>query len=155
MTSRTVPTGESWLTQCSFVVLDPSYVVTSRMEAFGLTGESESVWSSRAILACVTREDQGARFRVLRCATKPVRALALATRDIAREDSPAKTRRLACGRLREILAAMLRCIDVISSRADGWRSQEISSITREFGIVNQEPLLISRKNPSLVLADQS
>lgn len=146
MTSGTVPTGEFWLIQCFFVMLDPSYLVTSRREPFGLTGESDSVCRYRAILTCVTREDQGARFRVLRCATKPARALALATRGIGREDNPAKTRRLACSRLREILAAMLRCVDVISTLADGWRSQEISSSTRGFGIITLEPLLISRKN---------
>lgn len=126
------------------------------MEAFGLTGESESVWRYRAILVCVTREDQGARFRVLRCATKPVRALALVTRGIAREDKPAKTRRLTCGRLREILAAMLRCMDVISSLADGWRSQEISS--RTWGVRDNHPgtpFNQPQKKTSLVLADQS
>jgi hypothetical protein len=48
-------------------------------------------------------------------------------RGIAWEDNPAKTRRFTCGRLREILAAMLPCMDVISGLADGWRSQEISS----------------------------
>jgi hypothetical protein len=84
------------------------------MEAFELADEPGPVWAYRAELACATRLVCVVRFQVLRCAIKPARALAFATRGSGDEDNPAQKRWLTRDRFRESLAAMLRWMDVIS-----------------------------------------